>query len=91
MPDHNARPFFEAASGAVEGINNDHRGVGFTETLTGRRGFAWSPGQVSLQVFRGPRGYDDTWAFDINNASPAQAVGYAAGDNRSRAIVWTVF
>lgn len=82
-------PFFGGALGLVYGINNAQRAVGFRETSTDTRAYVWWPGRTSLQVLSGPPSWD-TWAQDINNASPAQAVGYGVGTNAIRAIVWMI-
>lgn len=88
----NLESFFGSGSGWVEGINNAQRLVGFHTTRNGRSAFVWWPGRTSLQDLGGPGGYGNTWAHDINNLSPAQAVGNGYGPNpsRTRAIVWTI-
>lgn len=86
-------PFFGDDAGWVSGMNNDRRVVGsrFDRRL-GQRAFVWWPGRTSTQELGGPRGYSATEAFDINNQSPAQAVGYGYGANpgKRRAIIWTI-
>ena len=84
-------PFFGGGSGWVEGINNAQRTVGFRfDPRRGNRAFVWSPGQTSVQQLAGPQGYSNTQAYDINNAIPAQAVGYGQKGSSSVAIVWTI-
>jgi hypothetical protein len=89
----NLEPFFGGGSGWVQGLNNAQRAVGFRfDPRHGDRAFVWSPGQTSIQLLRGPSGYSTTQAYDINNRTPAQAVGSGYGPNpsRTRAIVWTI-
>jgi len=86
-------PFFGDDAGWVSGMNNTQRVVGSRfDRRQGQRAFIWWPGRTSTQELGGPRGYSATEAFDINNQSPAQAVGYGYGPNpsKSRAIVWTI-
>ena len=84
-------PVFGGGSGLVEGVNNAQRTVGFRfDPQHGNRAFVWWPGLTSIQQLGGSRGYSNTQAYDINNLSPAQAVGYGQSANGSRAIVWTI-
>jgi len=82
-------PFFGGGSGFVEGVNNAQRAVGVWDTQSGRFAYLWWPGQTLLKVLSGPSNWN-TGAYDINNQSPAQAVGFGLGTNGSRAIVWTI-
>lgn len=77
--------------GYIDGINNDRRVVGTRDAATSseQRAFVWWPGRTSIHVLASP-GYTYTWAYDINNLNPAQAVGYGLDANGSRAIVWTI-
>ena len=77
--------------GFVDGINNAQRVVGTRDAATSseQHAFVWWPGRTSVHVLAHP-GYTYTWAYDINNLSPAQAVGYGLDANGTRAIVWTI-
>lgn len=86
-------PFFGDDAGWVSGMNNAQRVVGTRfDRRQGQRAFVWWPDRTSTQGLGGPGGYSATEAFDINNQSPAKAVGYGYGPNpsKSRAIVWTI-
>lgn len=87
----NLEPFFGGGFGWVEGMNNAQRTVGFrSDPRHGDRAFVWWPGQTSIQQLAGSHGYSNTHAYDINNATPAQAVGYGRKGSGSVAIVWTI-
>lgn len=77
--------------GFVWGISDTRRVVGSrgSNYFEQQRAFVWWPGQASVQELGVP-GYVYTRAFDINNLTPAQAVGSAENSGGKRAIVWMI-